>query len=269
MACSFACAALRLAVLSLALSAGKLHAEDRIGVVLLHGKHAPKPIAYMAALYRQLGMNDYLLDAPYLPWAKGRIYDESLESALTDIDGSVRRLRARGATKVVLVGHTLGGSAAIAYAAHIGRADAIVVIAPGPLVGLPSFQQRLEGSISKAQKMLQSGQGDKTETFEDISMGVGLPVRTTPSIYLSYMNPDGRANMSREAASFRKPVPVLWITAGRDPYSVEVEKRVFTRFPDCDMSGVVTVDSDRLNAPDASTPHILQWVGALARMRPQ
>jgi pimeloyl-ACP methyl ester carboxylesterase len=58
--------------------------------------------------------------------------DASWEQEVFEIDNAIARVRAAGAAKVVLAGHSRGGTATLAYAARRHGPDALVVLAPGP-----------------------------------------------------------------------------------------------------------------------------------------
>lgn len=254
---------LRLAVFALALFGGCVHAEEKVGVILLHGKNAPKPIANFEQLYYSAKKKGYLVEAPYLPWAKGRLYDKTYEAALEDIDDVVKRARAEGAAKIVVIGHSLGGNAAVGYAALKNGADAIVAIVPGPFLNSRKYQERISESTAKARDMVATGHADDTATFEDLNMGAAFPIRTTAKIFLSYTEPDGNALMVKNAERMNRSIPVLWVMGDKDPSYGYSDKQIFPKFPAHPKSAVIVVDSGHVDAPDKAADQIVRWIEAL------
>src|SRR5204863_9727931 len=76
-------------------------ANGDIGVVLLHGKGGT-PAGYIEPLASGLQKKGFLVSTPTMPWSKERIYDESFEDSLRDIDREVGALKQKGAKLVVV-----------------------------------------------------------------------------------------------------------------------------------------------------------------------
>ncbi|MDO9633003.1 MAG: hypothetical protein Q7I92_13980, partial [Humidesulfovibrio sp.] len=85
-------------------------------VVVLHGKLGA-PDRLVVEFAAQLSASGFLVVTPEMPWSRGREFAESFDVGLREIDVAVRGLRAKGASLVVVAGHSLGGNAALAYAA--------------------------------------------------------------------------------------------------------------------------------------------------------
>src|SRR5262249_15240778 len=90
-------------------------AQERIGVVLLHGKTGlPQQ---MTALAATISSHGFLAETPEMCWSRNRIYDRPYLDCLREIDAAADRLKARGATGLVVLGMSLGGNAALGYGA--------------------------------------------------------------------------------------------------------------------------------------------------------
>ncbi len=68
--------------------------------------------------------------------------------------------------------------------------------APEGLNKVPSVAQ----SVAQAQQMVAAGQGAQRATFNDTNDGANFTVATTPTIYLSFMQPGGRGLPSHSPA---------------------------------------------------------------------
>ena len=74
-------------------------AQDRLGIVLLHGKGGlPQQLTPMAGV---LSVHGFLTEQPEMCWSRNRIYDRLYTDCLREIEASaerqVRRNRRRGA----------------------------------------------------------------------------------------------------------------------------------------------------------------------------
>ena len=76
-------------------------AEDKVGVVFLHGKGMPAQYKRLLGFLEGKG---FLVSAPEMPWSKSREYDKPYNEGLNEIDAAVATLRAQGAKYVLVEG---------------------------------------------------------------------------------------------------------------------------------------------------------------------
>src|SRR6185312_5330849 len=99
--------------------------------------------------------------APPMPWARGQWERISItvEAAHQQIDAMVAQLRAQGAQRIVVGGHSLGANVALSYAAQRGNVAGVIMIAPGHQ---PAFSYRtmpdFRSALERAAGLVQSGQ---------------------------------------------------------------------------------------------------------------
>ena len=94
---------LALAIFLVALSPLGAGAAEKIGVLLLHGKaHGNKSIYHLSGELESAG---FLVEMPSsTPWSPNRIYDRTYLETLKEMDAAVDKLKAAGATRVVVGG---------------------------------------------------------------------------------------------------------------------------------------------------------------------
>jgi len=224
----------------------------------MHGKTAAPNVGIdgLAAALQGAG---YLVDAPEMCWSKQRIYDRPLLDCLTEIDAAVARLKARGAARIVVAGMSQGGDAALVYGASRGGLAAILVLAPAS----PEHQFTLPGiadSVTQARAQVAAGHANETGSFSDRNAFGLFQVRTTAAIYLSYLDPQGPANVL--AAVRRLRLPLLWVAGNADPSQTGAQA-VFQQAPTNPQSRFVTVASAHLGTPNAAKDSVLAWLAAL------
>jgi len=163
--------------------AGRLFGEGRTGVVLAHMLPADQSSWFPFA--RELAQRGYLVLTfdfrGYCPGGDAGCSEGEREIAeiWRDVEAAVAFLRARGASRVALVGASMGGTASLVAASHLGEAVAAVVAlsAPVEIEGLAAERDVLAGVV--APTLLVAGERDGTaaEAAEALGAGVAGPAR--------------------------------------------------------------------------------------------
>ncbi|MGQ0711951.1 MAG: alpha/beta fold hydrolase [Rhodoferax sp.] len=261
---------LLLAALAAGLAPGaQAAASGPWGVVLLHGKNPGSAQApSLDALHTLLQSRAALVRRPDMPWSRTRYIDKDFGEALQEIHEHARALRAQGARKLVLVGHSMGCPAALAYAAHYQDADALALLAPGhalrPILAAPQFAA-LRESVEQARALVAQGQGEQGGVaFNDVNQGRRLTLRTTPRRYLSYFDPDGEAEMQNTAGRIGTGTAVMWVIGRSDPMFRFGRGYAFDKLAPNPKHQYLEVEADHLSTPTVAAPAVLQWLeGAL------
>src|SRR5215471_11941817 len=250
------CALLVLAVLP---GLGTPACAQTIGIVLMHGKTgSPNTVIDQIAMVLQGA--GYLVDTPEMCWSRRRIYDRPFLDCLTEIDSAIGRLRGRGAGRIVVAGMSQGGDAALAYGARHASLAGIIALAPAAAperqVGIADIAQ----SVAQARALVAAGRGDETASFVDRNASGPFPVRTTATIYLSYLDPQGPANM---VDSVRKlHAPLLWVAGSADPSQTGANAE-FNQAPANPLNRFVLVAAAHLGTPNAARDAVLAWLSQL------
>jgi len=245
---------------SVTLAAGQ---EACVGVVLLHGKTGQPRVVGLGVVepLRQAG---FLVEAPEMPWSRDRYIDRTYDEALAEIDQAVARLAAKGATKIVIAGHSMGADAALAYGARHGNIAGIILLAPGHIPDFPAFQRGF-ADVEKARSMIDAGQGDQKATFRDTNLGKEFTRIMKSSIYYSFFSPDGIGAAAKNAAIISPDVPVLYVGGTADPQTRALGKEfIFNKLPANLLTKYIIVDSDHMGTPAAATGEMIAWLRALA-----
>ena len=232
-------------------------AAQKIGVVLMHGKGGlPNQMVPLADALSAAG---YLTENPEMCWSRNRNYDRPYLDCLGAIDSAAARLRARGATAIVVAGMSLGGNAALAYGARHGEIKAVVAIAaahnPERLINRPSIQK----SVAEARQMVSSGRGDSRATFTDVNHGKEFTIQTTARIYLSFFDPGGPAATPPNTA--RVKAPLLWVAGTSDP-TQQGPGYAFAKASN-PKNKYVTVPADHMGTLRFSHDAVLAWLRTL------
>ena len=232
------------------------------GVVVVHGKWGRPGAQSNGELAQRLEQAGFLVEQPDMPWSGTRLYDRPYDAAMDDIEAAVQRLRARGATKIVVAGHSLGGSGALKYATLGKPVDVIVMIDPAHFPESPFSYQRALESITRARAMVNAGKGDETGSFIDLNSDDRSRMMTfTAAIYMSYYASDGPAAMSLFAPR-TGPAPILWIAGTMDQATRAFERIAWGRIGGSTPKTRIDVPAHHMDAPVVGAPAIIDWIKA-------
>ena len=243
-------------------------ASNGMGVVVMHGKGG-SPTKNVSGLASALQGKGYAVANLEMPWSGKRNYDVDVAAAEKEVDAALEGLRARGAKKLFVAGHSQGA----VFALHYGnkhQVDGIVAIAPGGDVGAQTFTGKLGPSVLNAKQLVAAGQGAKTEKFYDYEGSKGLtPINTTASNYLSWFDPDGAMNMGIAVRNMNPATPVLFVGPTRDcPGLMRVKRAMFHSLPRNPQTKVFEPNATHLGAPSASTAEVIRWTTEVAGSQP-
>jgi pimeloyl-ACP methyl ester carboxylesterase len=248
-----------------ALPAMVLAQTPKIGIVVMHGKGGA-PNKFVDVLASGLEEKGLLVANLEMPWSKRREFDVPTETADAEILAALAGLKAKGAQKLFVAGHSHGGM----FAVHFGAThpvDGIIAIAPGGSTGAPVFLDSMRASLAEARRLVAEGRGKEKAALMDYEGSKGhYAVNTTPENFLSWYDPAGAMNMTLAAPGLK--APILWMVAARDyPGLRKGNLPAFRNFPAHPLNRLKEPDSDHLNAPAASLDEIVSWTAAVAAQR--
>jgi pimeloyl-ACP methyl ester carboxylesterase len=243
--------------------AGAAQTGDRhgFGIVYLHGK-AGWPGGLDGGILSSLEDEGALIAEPEMPWSFRRRYAATYDQAMAEIDAVVAGLRAKGATRIVVIGHSLGANAAIGYAARHPDLAAVVALAPGHLPEAERMRSFVSDAVAHAKQLIAAGQGDVPQTFPDMAQGIPLVAHATPVVYLSMFDPDGPAVIPKNAAAMG-PVPLLWVVGKLDPIDRRGPEYAFNAGAKNPKSKYIEVFAGHLTTPLVARKQVVDWINSL------
>ena len=167
----------------LALAPATAGAEVQFGVVLLHGKQsAPEEHEPLA---NAIGNAGHLVERPEMCWSGRRIYDQPYLTCLREIDAAFQRLQRRGATALVVAGHSLGANGALAYGAR-HQVAGVIALAPGHQPELLARRSIIIAALDRACALMAEGRARLSLSFPDFNGDFVVSVTATAETYLSF-----------------------------------------------------------------------------------
>ena len=234
--------------------------EQKVGVVLLHGKLA-SPSKNIASLARKLESEGFLVERPDMAWSGSRKYDRTYDDSVNEISDTITKLRSRGADTIITGGHSLGANAAIRYAATHNDINGVLAIAPGHVPEVKGYKKKIAKSVAKARKMVSAGKGDKRGSFIDVNQGKKYSINVPAEIYLSYFDPNGPAVMPNNIRSIS--APILWVIGKGDRMNKKGKKYAFNKAPSNPLNRYLVVSGGHKDTPDRARNEITAWIKEL------
>ena len=241
---------------------------DAIGIVVMHGKGGGPHSRYIEPFARALESRWLLVANLEMPWSGGRNYDVPVSRAEEEIEHAIAGLRAKGAAKVFVAGHSQGGAFALHFAGK-PRADGIIAIAPGGNVGGAIYRTKVAEALDRARKLVAAGKGAEHERLADYEGSRGIYVVVSPpASYVTWFDPDGAMNIPRAARAVDPKVPVLYVLPTRDyPGLLKAGPTTFGALPKHPHTRLYEPSADHLNAPAASVDEIVRWTREVAGVK--
>jgi pimeloyl-ACP methyl ester carboxylesterase len=231
-----------------------------VGVVFLHGKGVWSG-AFDGGIPAALEAEGAVTASPEMPWSLARMYGATYDEAMKEIDTAVAGLNGRGATRIVVIGHSLGANAAIGYAARRRGIAAVVAISPGHLPETSEMRARTASAVVEARALAAAGEKSR-HVWPDRVQGIPTLATASPAVYLSMFDPDGPAVIPKNAAALHG-VPLLWVVGDSDPIFARGREYAFARAPRNPRSRYIEVAAGHLAAPSAARSQVVEWVKSL------
>lgn len=237
---------------------------DPIGIVIMHGKGG-SPAGHVANLARTLDGKGYLVANLEMPWSGKRNYDVTVERGEQEVMTAVTDLRAKGAKKVFVAGHSQGGVFAL-HLAGKSFADGIIAMAPGGDVSNRVFRQNLGASVARARQLVADGKGNERASLEDYEGARGTyTIAAIPAAYVTWFDTEGAMNLGRSARNANPRVPILWIVGRSErPALRKVNIPLFSSLPDNPLTRLYEPDADHTGTPTSSVDEIVRWTREVA-----
>jgi len=242
-------------------------AQGTTGVILMHGKQAsPGKAPGLRDIAAKLESAGIKAVVPMMPWSEGGWEKISVtpDQVFDILDGYAAQLRAKGAQRIVVVGHSIGANMALAYAVARQNLAGIVMAAPGHAPGYSyNSNSKIKDSVDRAGRLAQAGQGDQSFTGGDDNQGSSIILSTTAGVYFSWMNPRGKAAMPVQAPLLPASIPVMVIIGTRDPAYRFVEANIYQPAAKNPYSKYLVVEATHRDTDFAASQRIADWIKGL------
>lgn len=236
------------------------------GVLLMHGKGGTPQFPPLRKLADALAAAGFAVETPAMAWSRDRYLQGNVATTLDEIGGHLDKLARNGATKLFLAGHSLGATAAMAFAAKRGRAAGVAMIATGH-VPRGYFQGQgasapVRESILAARAMAAAGKGAEIANFADNNQGRAMTARMSANDYLSWFDPD--LGFDPRDTMAQAPCPVLFAIGRDDILFPFARTQFFDKLPPDPRHVLLEMPGGHIDGPAAATEATVNFFRGLA-----
>ncbi|MBF0285372.1 MAG: alpha/beta fold hydrolase [Magnetococcales bacterium] len=241
-------------------------APPRATVILLHGKGGKPQGKIYVELASRLAEAGCRVVVPRMPWSR---WDAPFESLRGVVDAAIATSPTDG-KPLALVGHSLGGAAALHYGAGTVHpaVTALATLAPGHFPhSATKLRQHTEGSVQRARVMAAEGRGEESAEFTEVNTGVIRPITMTAATYRSYYDPEIHPEVMKELPRIR--LPLLWIGGEQDDLTRSMDYAgAFARLQAADSPAkiwnrLLILPETHTSVVPQSASALLEWFDAL------
>jgi dienelactone hydrolase len=242
-------------------------AQGTVGVILMHGKQgSPGKAPGLRDIASKLESAGMKVVVPLMPWSEGGWEKISVtpDQVFDLLDGYAAQLRAQGAQRIVVVGHSIGANVALSYAVARQNVAGVVMAAPGHGPG-NSYRNnpKIKEAVDRAGQLVQAGQGGQSFTGGDENQGSNITMSTTAAVYFSWLNPQGNANMYRQAPLLPAGIPIMVIIGTKDPGFKTVQSGIYQPAAKNPYSKYLEVEASHRDTDFAASQRIVDWIKGL------
>ncbi|MBS0541038.1 MAG: alpha/beta hydrolase [Proteobacteria bacterium] len=244
-------------------------AQEKFGIILMHGKQSPPTDnrSGLPTIASTLQGHGHKVIMPAMPWSQGgwEKISVTVEQVFDMLDGYAAQLRSQGAQRIVIIGHSLGANIGLSYAANRGNVAGLVMAAPGHSPGFVYRSDSGKKSIDRAAELMRSGHGADSYSGIDNNQGTSFTIGTTVAVYLSWLNPRGLASMDAQAPKLPASTALLMVVGEKDPVFGRAKAALYDPAAKNPYSKYVTVGADHVQTPFAASKQIVDWIDGLPK----
>ena len=236
--------------------------DKKYEIIYMHGKSSIVVIDPAEVLFKNLSSAGYTVYTAQMPWGREK-YRGTMKTANLIIDRLATKIRSKG-KRVVLMGHSMGASYAINYAAQYG--DKLAGIVPIALGHVPQmnerFHQETAQSVARAKQMVASGKGKEATDFNDLNKGESYEIEATAEYYKSFYDPATYPNVSEQVEQVK--VPTLWISGRRDRLTDLYEhENLFNTLPANSKNSYELIKGRHVSVLKFCSETVIDWLNEL------
>jgi pimeloyl-ACP methyl ester carboxylesterase len=232
------------------------------GIVFIHGKRGGPGAPHNENFMAEMVALGYRVLSPEMPWAESRGYDGTRKQGQEVIAEAIKTFKT---SRVVLVGHSMGGMAVIQYGSGevLANVAGLALMAPGHDPNIAAgLRDDTYSSVRTACKMVADGKGKEIQTFQDVNGGKHYSIRATPEYYCSFFSTNEYPD-AREVVKKIK-IPVLFISGAKDRLTdIYSHRSLYRSIPENSKSKYMKLSGNHLSVLFSHTDKISGWIDNL------
>lgn len=187
--------------------------------IFLHGKQGGPDYdqCSLGQLVNEFVQNGHLVSYKPYPWGYKNVFTDYSHSIVPQVQSEVEKLKALGATRIHLVGFSLGANLSLYCVSKLnGMFTSLVLLAPAHNIHLVKYQSFTDGSFQIAKNLIDTGRGNMIHHFVDFNAQQKISIPALPLHYISYIDQEGPCNMEKSISAISNPINVLMVSGAND-----------------------------------------------------
>lgn len=187
--------------------------------IFLHGKQGGPDYdqCSLGQLANEFVQHGHLVSYKAYSWGYKNVFTDYAHSIIPQVQSEVEKLKALGATRIHLVGFSLGANLGLYCVAELNDIfTSLVLLAPAHNIHLEYYQSLITGSFQIAKNLIDTGRGNIIHHFVDFNTSKKISVPALPLHYISYIDQEGPCNMEKSISAISKPINVLMVSGTND-----------------------------------------------------
>lgn len=243
--------------------------KHMLGIIFLHGKHAgpSNPECSTAKLYNLFKSrfgDKFLYTYKDYPWSYSRNFDLGTAETIEEIHSDVCAIKDRGASCVVLIGHSCGGNGTVQYLSKYKEdVKNVILLAPAHNPFSEYAYSCTKNCLNDAKNELKNGSNEPSPRIV-FNWGEAYIKWMPPGIYVDWFDPEGRANMAKTVKKIDQSLNVFMATGADTPHDHKAKMFLYNRLRKTGKSQYhIIPDANHKTVVGASFPLIVQWLASL------
>jgi esterase/lipase len=197
-------------------------------------------------------------------WGYKDVFTDYAESIVQKISDEVDDLRLRGATRIHLIGFSLGANLSLYCVSKLPNVfKSLVLLAPAHNIHLQQYKALVDNSYQLSKDLINAGRGNTIHHFVDLNTTRKISVPALPLHYISFIDSDGPCNMENSISEIKKPINVLMIIGNNDSTQLVSKFRIWNPLVKTEVSRLLQTNDTHEETCSLKYNLIQDWIGTL------
>jgi pimeloyl-ACP methyl ester carboxylesterase len=187
--------------------------------IFVHGKQGGPNYdqCSLGKLVNEFVQNGHLVSYQAYAWGYKNVFTDYAHSIIPQVLSEANKLKARGATKIHLVGFSLGANLSLYCVSKLPNIfTSLILLAPAHNIHLLDYQNFISRNYQLAKDLVANSRGNAIYHFIDFNVEKRISIPALPLHYISYIDQEGPCNMEKSILEISNPINVLMVSGTND-----------------------------------------------------
>jgi esterase/lipase len=197
-------------------------------------------------------------------WGYKDVFTDYAENTVQKIINEVDDLKLQGATRIHLIGFSLGANLSLYCVSKLPDTfKSIVLLAPAHNIHLQPYKSHAAKLYQLSKDLISAGHGNTIYHFVDFNSTRKIHVPALPLHYISFIDQDGPCNMEKSIDKIKNPISVLMISGSNDKTQALAESIIWAPLVKTEHSRLILTSDTHYETCPLKYNLIQDWIGTL------